>query len=496
MTLPDGTTAYTRDGALKLSNTGQIVTADGFTVLPTITVPTNAADVTINAAGQVQATIPGQVNQQLLGQLQLANFINEPGLQANGDNLLSETEASGPPTVGNPGDIGFGQLQQFFLEQSNVNMVSEMTDLITAQRAYEINSKVIQASEFDDGHHHAAAVTAMIRFALLLLMMALSAWLVFSLPASAQDAADDATTAGDNAGATGLTLKESVMVSDDVVRLGDLFVEPISMGDSPVAQAPVPGQTIVLDNRFLRSLIRAYSLDWAPKTRYQRVLVGRVSHRIEPATVTAQVKDALRTYLATDKDVELSFDVGDIDFVLPTNVPSTLSVQDVRFDPASQRFAAQLVVPASGPTAISRLVAGTVYETIQLPVLSHPLAPGEVIQLTDLDWLSVRLDRVAPNAATDPKQLVGMTARRPLRDGAMLRLSDVTMAAAIKRGSVITLLVSTENMTLTAQGRALEDAAVGQPIRVVNTMSNKQLTGVVRDGATVTIPVNGAIAVN
>ena len=107
----------------------------------------DATDVTINGAGQVQATIPGQVNQQLLGQIQLANFINEAGLQANGDNLLSETEASGPATVGNPGDIGFGQLQQFFLEQSNVNMVSEMTDLITAQRAYEINSKVIQASD-------------------------------------------------------------------------------------------------------------------------------------------------------------------------------------------------------------------------------------------------------------------------------------------------------------------------------------------------------------
>ena len=147
VTLPDGTTAYTRDGALKLSNTGQIVNADGFTVLPTITVPTNATNLTINANGQVQATIPGQVNQQLLGQLQLANFVNEAGLQANGDNLLSETEASGPPTVGNPGDIGFGEMQQFFLEQSNVNMVSEMTDLITAQRAYEINSKVIQASD-------------------------------------------------------------------------------------------------------------------------------------------------------------------------------------------------------------------------------------------------------------------------------------------------------------------------------------------------------------
>ena len=145
--LPDGTTAYTRDGALKLDNTGILVTADGFQIQPAITVPANATTLTINANGQVQATIPGQVNQQLLGQIQLANFINEPGLQSNGDNLLVETEASGAPTVGNPGDVGFGQMQQFFLEQSNVNMVSEMTDLITAQRAYEINSKVIQASD-------------------------------------------------------------------------------------------------------------------------------------------------------------------------------------------------------------------------------------------------------------------------------------------------------------------------------------------------------------
>ena len=147
VTLPDGTTAYTRDGALKLDNNGVIVNADGFQIQPAITVPADATTLTINADGQIQATIPGQVNQQLLGQLQLANFINEAGLQASGDNLLIETEASGGPTVGSPGDVGFGQLQQFFLEQSNVNMVSEMTDLITAQRAYEINSKVIQASD-------------------------------------------------------------------------------------------------------------------------------------------------------------------------------------------------------------------------------------------------------------------------------------------------------------------------------------------------------------
>jgi len=333
----------------------------------------------------------------------------------------------------------------------------------------------------------------MIRFRLLLLALVLSAWLAFALPAGAQEV-DATPPAADTS--SGLTLKESVMVNDDVVRLGDLFNEPLSMADSPVAQAPLPGQTIVLDNRFLRSLTRAYQLDWSPATKFQRVLVARQAQKIDPAQVTSQVKDALRQYLGTDKEVDLAFDVGDINLVLPTNVPATLAVQDIRFDPASQRFAVQLVVPANGPTLISRLVAGSVYETVQLPVLARSVAPGEVIQQADLDWMAIRLDRVAANAVTDPKQLVGMTARRPLRGGQMLRMSDIAMAAAIHRGTMVTLMVQTENMTLTAQGRALEDAAIGQPIRVVNTMSNKQLTGVVKDETTVTIPITGAMALN
>lgn len=145
--LPDGTTAYTRDGSLKLSPDGEIVTQDGYTVQPSITIPEDALDVTINASGQVEVMIAGNPTPQLLGQFQLATFVNDAGLDAIGDNLLIETEASGSPTVGNPGSTGFGSLQQNFLETSNVNIVSEITDLITAQRTYEINSKVIQASD-------------------------------------------------------------------------------------------------------------------------------------------------------------------------------------------------------------------------------------------------------------------------------------------------------------------------------------------------------------
>ena len=147
VTLPSGDTAYTRDGTLALAADGTIVTADGYAVAPGITVPTNAQSVTINASGQVQVTIAGQTAAQTVGQIQLATFPNTAGLDAQGDNLLLQTAASGNPTTGNPGASGFGSVMQGYIESSNVNVVSEITNLITAQRAYEMNSKVITASD-------------------------------------------------------------------------------------------------------------------------------------------------------------------------------------------------------------------------------------------------------------------------------------------------------------------------------------------------------------
>lgn len=147
ITMPSGTDSYTRAGNFQLSPDGQIVTSDGYTVAPGITVPPEAIDITISKDGQVQATIPGQTAPQIVGQLELSSFQNEAGLEAQGDNLFIETAASGSPTTGAPGSAGFGSLQQGFLETSNVNAVTEISDLITAQRAYEMNAKIITASD-------------------------------------------------------------------------------------------------------------------------------------------------------------------------------------------------------------------------------------------------------------------------------------------------------------------------------------------------------------
>ena len=147
VTLPTGQAAYTRDGALKSSGEGVIVTSDGYPVEPEIVIPSDARSVSINVDGEVYAYFVGTTDAQLIGQFDLTGFTNPKGLEATGSNLFVETEASGPPLVASPGEDGLGTLRQGYLEDSSVDAVREITDLIAAQRGYEMNSKVISAAD-------------------------------------------------------------------------------------------------------------------------------------------------------------------------------------------------------------------------------------------------------------------------------------------------------------------------------------------------------------
>jgi len=147
VTMPDGTLAYTRDGSFKVDANGQMVTSNGFSVSPAITIPATAQSVTIGQDGTVGITVAGQAAPTTVGTLQLANFVNPVGLEAKGMNLFTETAASGTPSANTPGTNGLGMLQQGYLETSNVNVVEELVTMIQTQRAYEINSKAIQTSD-------------------------------------------------------------------------------------------------------------------------------------------------------------------------------------------------------------------------------------------------------------------------------------------------------------------------------------------------------------
>jgi flagellar basal-body rod protein FlgG len=143
----DGTPAYTRDGSLKTDAQGRVVTSDGSPLEPPISIPANALNVTIGADGTVSVTTQGQTTPTQVGQIQIANFVNPAGLSASGQNLFTATAASGDPQVGNPGTDGRGSVQQGSIEQSNVDVVEEMVGLISAQRAYEIDTKVVSAAD-------------------------------------------------------------------------------------------------------------------------------------------------------------------------------------------------------------------------------------------------------------------------------------------------------------------------------------------------------------
>jgi flagellar basal-body rod protein FlgG len=145
--MPDGTTAYTRDGSFQTNAQGQLVTSSGFPVMPQITIPQNATSLTIGSDGTVSITQAGSTNNQTIGTIQLATFINPAGLESKGENLLQETTSSGAPNVTTPGLNGAGTLNQGYVEASNVNVVQELVNMIETQRAYEINSKAVQTSD-------------------------------------------------------------------------------------------------------------------------------------------------------------------------------------------------------------------------------------------------------------------------------------------------------------------------------------------------------------
>ena len=145
--MPSGETAYTRAGNLSVNGQGQLVTSDGYTIQPQISVPQEATDISISKTGQVQVSLPGQTAPQQVGQMQLATFYNEGGLEAVGDNLFLESGASGAANLGQPGTAGVGTIQQGYTEASNVDAVTEVSALIVAQRAYEMNSKVVSAAD-------------------------------------------------------------------------------------------------------------------------------------------------------------------------------------------------------------------------------------------------------------------------------------------------------------------------------------------------------------
>jgi len=318
------------------------------------------------------------------------------------------------------------------------------------------------------------------------LVRGLLALALLTAPAAALAAGSELPEAG--AAQDVVTLRASAEVDDDVVRLADLFhgISDPSLAATPVAKSPQPGATVEVGARWLAAVARAHRLPWQPRSRYERVSLRRNSLEIGGA----EIEEVLRHELSDqglNGDVRLVLDTPGQRLRLPSTAERSLRVARLTLDPSSGRFLAHVVAPAQGEPLATLSVTGRALEMTEVPVLTRNLRPGEVIRARDIEWMSVQANRLSRTTVVDHATLIGMSPRRPIRAQDMVRSTDLQSPVTVSKNSLVTVRLQTERMQLTVQGRALEDGAQGDVVRVMNTKSNTVVNAVVVDSGSVLV---------
>jgi flagella basal body P-ring formation protein FlgA len=286
-------------------------------------------------------------------------------------------------------------------------------------------------------------------------------------------------------------LRLKAEVTGDVVRLGDVFDNiPVEKAEIRIEQAPAPGLSVVYQPSQLAAYARTHGLDWKPNTYMDKVVVERIGQIVPRATVDAALRKALAAKGATG---ELEFEIASRAYQLyvsETQAP-TVAIDLTHYDPDSRSFIAEFRAPADEPRADRIRVAGRAHALIEVPVLTRRMMPGEVIRASDISWIKMRASGSLANSATLLEDVLGRTPKRMLQPGQPIRQADVGMYSLVQRNESVTMIVRTKTMTLTVQGKALDDGAEGQTIRVQNPKSNRTVEGRVTGTGEVTV-ITGA----
>jgi flagella basal body P-ring formation protein FlgA len=281
-------------------------------------------------------------------------------------------------------------------------------------------------------------------------------------------------------------LKTSVVVEGAVLRLGDLFDGLGELAETPVARSPAPGSRVELDARWLAALADGHGVAWRPGSALDRTVVARASQTIGGRRIETELRAALSARGLTG-DVSIVLDNPALRLHLPVDAEATLGFAGLAYDPASGRFSGRIVAPAGDAPLAAATVTGRVVQMTEVPVLRRRTTPGHVITRDDIDWLRLSARRLAGNVVVDPANMIGKSPRRPVRPGEPVRATDLREPVLVAKNSLVVLRLETERMVLTAQGRALEDGASGEVIRVMNTKSSTIITGVVAASGTVSV---------
>ncbi len=287
--------------------------------------------------------------------------------------------------------------------------------------------------------------------------------------------------------ATAATLKFAVTVTAQDVRLGDIFAGADVDADALVGRAPAPGRKQTLGSYRLKSIARAHGLDWKPDGRHSRTVITRAARLIDMGEIEVALRLAL-TRQGLSKSHKIELFNREIRVFAAIDAKQPYEIGNVRFDAGSGRFSASLIV--SDNSEIQKIVGlnGRAYTVIEIPVLSRPMRPGEVIRRGNVEWIGVRADLVDRNAVVDLAEVVGQTPRRPLRAGTPIRRSDVRPPVVVAKGSIVTLELRTRRMTLIARVKAAENGAMGQTIRLRNARSKRTVEGIVVGPGRVVVP--------
>lgn len=292
------------------------------------------------------------------------------------------------------------------------------------------------------------------------------------------------------------TLKGQSEVDDNYIKLGDLFSNlPENRRDIAVAYAPKPGRKAVFDALWLYRVARRYELKWRPMSRLDQAVVIRPSQIIGQTDIERAITNALAERGAPDR-FQIEFASRRLALHIPIEAEAQIMVEDIQYQPDDERFTAILTVPGDHAAGRRTRVSGRIHAVLDVPVLNRRMDAGDVISESDVDWLEIRKERVERDTIVDLAQLVGMTPRRAVQSGTVIRANAIRRPIMVEKNSLVNVHLVKGALRLTAQGRALEAGSAGDVIRVQNTNSKNTIEATVASPGTVVVSALGTPLTN
>lgn len=273
-----------------------------------------------------------------------------------------------------------------------------------------------------------------------------------------------------------VSLQTTTMIHGQSILLSDLFAGIETAGNAQVDRAPLPGERRIYTASALHRLAQSHGLDWRPNSPLDKVAIERASLVVPIAEVERALRDALIDQGAP-AEIEVSIYNRGLRLHIATDARMELAVDQMSYDPRTQRFQASVTAPAGDPEAQTQQVSGRFHNLVSVPVLSRSILPGDIIRDRDIAWKQVRTAQLTGAVVSQPEELVGLIPRRPLAVNQPIRTTDVKPNIMAKRGDRVTIIAVTPTMRLTALGIAQENGAEGDLIRVTNIISKKTVNG-------------------